>query len=234
MKSKEEMQSELQKLNYEKVILEGKINRVISDKKKLLDFAVDCATFDEEVIFYIGCLMSYIEQKAYTSFIYKKTITEDIDSNHNNMEETCVGIADEESLNIFIYKKENDLSRLFETKQAYELLVKERKILADDEKTRESYIGSYESSESNYKKYASTITFGFLLSESKINATKVVNYSRYNFYDKPYVQNFIRYLYELQIQKDGAKLTPNEIYEAYMSYTNTLLEQEKQKDPKKI
>lgn len=232
MKNKEEMQSELQKLNYEKVILEGKINRVISDKKKLLDFAVDCATFDEEVIFYIGYLMSYIEKKSYSTFIYKKAITEDIVNNHNNMEETCVGIAEDNLIYIFFDKKETDLSRWLETKQAYELLVKERKIVEGEEKKGDRYIGLYESSDSYYQKYSGTITFGFLLSENGINSSKIVNYSRYNFYDKPYVQNFIRYLYDLQIQKEGAKLTPKEIYEAYMSYTNTLLEQEKQKENK--
>ena len=41
-----------------------------------------------------------------------------------------------------------------------------------------------------------------ILSENGINSSKIVNYSRCNFYDKPYVQDFIRYLYDLQIQKD--------------------------------
>lgn len=223
MEDYKEIQKEIKKLRETKAKLEEQKKSLNNAEEELVDFATECATFDEIIIYSIRLLLRAIEDKDYYTIIYTKNVQEINQGNFNNMEEVCIGIADNKNLSKFICENKKDISELFEKKQAYELLIKEKKFIPKDNVGVDNYIYTYSYDDEYYQKYADTITFGFLLSEAGINSTGDANYSRYNFYDKPYIQDFIRYVFNLQVQKGGMKLTRHEIWDAYKEYISCLI-----------
>ena len=75
------------------------------------------------------------------------------------------------------------------------------------------------------------ITFDFLLNNFGIRNACQAIYSRYDFYDYPYVQNFIIYLFNLQVQNQGKTLTYDEMHKALNDFL--ALEETKTKTKKK-
>ena len=222
MEDYKEIQNEIKKLREKKAKLEEQKKNINKAEEELVEFVTECATFDESIIYSISALLRVIEKNSYNPYLYRKIIHEANLDNYDSIEEVSVGIADDKYLSKFIYEKKTDISELFEKKQAYELLIKERKIISKGRVNTNSSIATYNYQDKDYHTYADTITFGFLLSEAGINSTNYADYSSYNFYDKPYVQNFIRYLFNLQIQKSGRQLSCDEICDAYDEYISCL------------
>lgn len=228
MEGYKEIQNGIKKLKETKAKIEEQKKNSIKADEEFVDFAVQCATFNESIIYYISALLRVVEDKRYNPYIYKNIIHEANQGNYDTIEEVSVGIAEDKYLFKFIRENKMDISELFEKKQAFGLLIKERKIISKGKVDIKSSFGTYNYQDHDYNKYAETITFGFLLNEVGIESTEYA-VSNYNFYDKPYVQNFIRYLFNLQVQKSGMKLSGDEVCDAYDEYI-TYLKNQNEKD----
>ena len=231
MNNNELMKDKMNELKSREIILKKELADIWKKRNELSSFINRCAIFDESVIYYITVLLSYKENKAFVPFIYK-IIIPDFASYTKDIETLHVGIA--EGVYLTRFKGRYDFGTLFQQEFGFKIFktdVRFIKYNADHSEAynREEYIRVYYGNREVPEK-SKKITFEFLLAEYGIENTYPVEVSHYNFEDYSYVQDYISYLFELQVQNDGRQLT----YEEMQRALNDFLELEKDKPKQKI
>ena len=194
---------------------------IISMKERHLhQFINNCAAFNGAIIFIIAELMSHKEGRKITPIIYKR-FREGGCYPPAYYDSTFVGIALEEDAISFAESKSENIDLFLAQKLGYELYQ-----IAVGEITKYRYkvdwvINNY--NYSDYEKDKRMITFGFLLNNYGIRNESTATYSRYDFRDYDYVQDFIIYLFNLQVKNHGKHLTYDDMQKAL----NDFLELEK-------
>ena len=210
-----DLKKSLDDITAEKRILQNQLEDLKKKQQKLYDFINKSAIFDESIVFLIAQLISFKEKEVYTPFKYKKykfALKEYI-------EDIYIGIAPEKKVSELM-KKEKVLRYIdpfFQEKLGYEIFQKDTNIVYN--RSNNDNVTYYQEIENDRKE----IAFNFLLNDYKISNSYPVATSLYNFEDYEYVQEFIRNLFNLQIQNNGKHLT----YEEMFTVMNKFLEPEK-------
>ena len=176
------------------------------------------AVFDESIVVLISQLMSKKENREYIPFIYRTISIPFVDSK-SDIESKYVGITDKNNIERFI--ESTDAEELFKDKLGYEVFFRDSDVRRNQQDRNNAFVDYYEIPK---KKDRTLITFEFLL--DGFGAAKhgyPVRVSKYNFEDYTYVQDFVKYLFELQIKNNGSRL----MYEQMNASLNEFLELEK-------
>ena len=125
-------------------------------------------------------------------------------------EDLFVGIATDKNILEFINSKSDNLDDFFNSKRGYELFKKRSEVVEDPVQDRIIMLNII------YDTERDKIVFDFLLDDYNIKNryNHLIASALYDFKDFEYVQNFIRYLFELQLRKNGNQLSPIEMDEA--------------------
>lgn len=201
-------------LKEEEKELNSKLLTISIKEYNLNKFINKCAIFDESIIFSISELLSYKEGKQFIPIIYKKFRQ---CSYYPSMysEDIFIGIALEENVMDFVRNKSENIDRFLGLGLGYEIyqrtsgpVTKYR--YGDTEKwiIKDYNLCDYEKSDKK------EISFDFLLNFFDIKNQLPASLSYYDFIDYPYVRDFIIYLFNLQVQHAGKKLTYEEMHKA--------------------
>ncbi len=213
MSIKFDLKRDLEDTKIEELILERKIKENKMRYVEICDLINRSDMFDESLVFLIAELMSYKEGTHYSPFFYeeKKPFFKGYYKN------TIVGIAPDVVICDYIDNNKNNLKELFDNKTCYKVFNKGRGPAAYQIKDTKIGVYDFENTMNN-KKY---ISFNFLLKGFNIQ-----NYpTYYEFEDYKYVQDYINYLFELQLKNRGKHLTYEEMDKALDDFLN--LEEEK-------
>ena len=127
-----------------------------------------------------------------------------------------IGIADTENIEEFKTNEKdwrNDgLDEFFQSKKGYEFIAKESEVVDGDKKNIDTIVGYYDCKDNRFNK--EKVIFKFLLKEYNMENSYPVKSSKYDFDDYDYVQKYIKYLFDLQLQRDGKQLTLEEMNKA--------------------
>ena len=217
-------------LKNEKKELNKKMQIIGMKEYNLYNFINRCAIFDESIIFSISDLLSYKERERFMPIIYKK-IRQCGCYPPRYSEDTFIGIAPDRNITEFIMSKSENIDRFLGLGLGYEIYqrsvgeVTEYKY--DDARwiIKDYNLCDYEKNDKR------TISFGFLLNNFELKHSMPTSFSHYDFIDYPYVQDFIIYLFNLQVQRHGKRLTCEEMHKALNDFL--VLEETKTKTKKK-
>ena len=218
------LKRELEDLKSRREYLKKELVDIDKKEEKLLDFVNRCAIFNETIIFYISQLLSYKHKKLFLPFTYKRYNG----SSSMDIETIYVGISSDENIINFMGSKSDNIDEFFKQKLGYELFLKSTDIVEHDEKNKNGIINNYQYHDG--KNDRNKIIFSFLLKNYGIKNSYPVTISLYNFEDYSYVQDYISYLFDLQVQNNGKQLSDDEMFNAL----NDFLELEKNKPKQKI
>lgn len=214
----------------EKKEIKKKLKTVSIKESELNYFINQCAIFDESIIFAISQLLTYKEGKRFMPIIYKKF-------RHcccyppMYSEDTFIGIAPDENITDFVMSKSDNIDRFLGLGLGYEIYHKSTGNITEYKYDTAGWIINYYNFCDYERDDKNFITFAFLLNNFGIRNACQTTYSRYDFYDYEYVQNFIIYLFNLQVQNKGRILTYDEIHKALNDFL--ALEENKTKTKKK-
>ena len=200
-------------LKEEKKELNGRLLVLSTKEHNLKNFINKCAIFDESIIFPISQLLSYKEKDKFMPIIYKRFIQCGIYP-PTYSENTFIGIAPDRNITEFIMNKSENADRFIGLELGYEIY---QRTVGNVTKYRYDDAGwimkdyNFSDYEKNDKR---TITFGFLLKAFDISHSLPTSFSHYDFNDYPYVQDFIVYLFNLQVKHHGKRLTYDEMNKA--------------------
>ena len=208
----------------EKQQLDRKLRDINMEKELLCHSISKCSVFNETILFFIAKLLSTKEKEPFRVFEYKR-YKEVCVYPRMLFESTYIGIAPEEN----IKKNNNNLDSFFTKKLGYEIYEKDGRIIEPNKDCYDKITGYYDLNDLQGK--TRLITFGFLLEKYDITRFYCGRCVHTNFDEYPYVQDFIVYLFNLQIQKNGELLTYEEISNAYDDFL--ALEENKPKTKRK-
>ena len=217
------LKRELEDLKSRREYLKKELVDIDKKEEKLLDFVNRCAIFNETIIFYISQLLTYKHKEELYPFTYKRYNGSSMD-----IETIYVGISSCENIINFMRSKSDNIDEFFKQKLGYELFLKSTDIVEHDKKNKNGIINHYPYHDC--KKDGKKIIFYFLLKKFGIKNTYPVTISLYDFEDYSYVQDYISYLFDLQVQNNGRQLTDDEMFNAL----NDFLSKEKDKPKQKI
>ncbi len=230
MEFDEKITEKFDKIKSRKKALKEKLRTISIEEMKLNNFINRCAVFDGSIIFSIAQLLSYKEGKPYSPIIYKKyrkcscyppSYTED----------TYIGMSTEENVINFIRTKSENINLFLALKLGYEMFQKSTGPITNFGYDTGGWIINYYNFCDYEKGDKRPITFGFILNNYDIRNSCPATYSRYNFEDYPYVQEFITYLFNLQAKNHGRTLKSDEIHQALNDFL--ALEEKKTKTKSK-
>lgn len=230
MEFDKELTEKFNNIKEEKKEIKKKLQTVSIKESELNKFINQCAIFDKSIIFPILHLLTYKEGKRFMPIIYKK-FRQCCCYPPMYCEDTFIGIAPDENITDFVMSKSNNIDRFLGLKLGYEIYHKSTGNITEYTYDTAGWIINYynfcdyERDEKNF------ITFDFLLNNFGIKNACQAAYSRYDFYDYEYVQNFIIYLFNLQVQNQGKPLTYDEMHKALNDFL--ALEETKTKTKKK-
>ena len=210
----------------EKQQLDRKLRDINMEKELLCHSISKCSVFNETILFFIAKLLSTKEKEPFRVFEYKRY--REVSVYPRALEEnTYIGIASEDN----IKNNGNNLDRFFAKNLGYEIYEKNWRIIEPNKDCYDKITGYYDLND--LQENIRSITFPFLLNRYNITNSYCgrYRYSRTNFDEYPYVQDFITYLFNLQIQKNGKSLTYEEMSNAYEDFL--ALEKTKTKTKKK-
>ena len=201
MNNTNKLKDELEELIKLKKELQEKYMEVEKREFYINDIVNRSAIFDDIVVFYLARLLSYndIEKRNYVPFIYNKYKN----INGHYVEESYITIAPEDNLNI-----------AFRKNIGYEIYKRNTNVI--NEKKLDKIVGYYDYNEC--KKNGKLFIYEFLLNEFNIKKEYPFEVTHCDFKDNEFVQGFIRYLFELQIIKNGRQLNEDEMEKAYNNY----------------
>ena len=202
------LNGQIDDLKREKKEVLHKIREVNAKKDELCNFISRSAVFNDTILFIIAKLLSDKVHESFRVFEYKR-YKEVCVYPRMLFESTYIGIAPEEN----IKKNNNNLDSFFTKKLGYEIYEKDGRIIEPNKDCYDKITGYYDLNDLQGK--TRLITFGFLLEKYGITRFYCGRYVHTNFDEYPYVQDFIVYLFNLQIQKNGELLTYEEISNAY-------------------
>ncbi len=211
MSKSEEVKNKLESLRYKREILQEKIEYNNKKQVALSNLINRSAIFDENIIYRIAWLLTEKDDHKdgnirYLPFTYSRR--------KNIMgfegEDLFVGIATDKNILEFINSKSDNLDDFFNSKRGYELFKKRSEVVEDPVQDRIIMLNII------YDTERDKIVFDFLLDDYNIKNryNHLIASALYDFKDFEYVQNFIRYLFELQLRKNGNQLSPIEMDEA--------------------
>lgn len=209
-----EIKKELSELINEKEILLKKLDYNKKRLTELCDVVNKSAIFDETIVMYIAQLISYKEDReTFLPFIYqKKSMFFGI-----NIGQPYVCIAPCDNIIEFMRNVDDNPDAFFQSKLGYRIFKKGT--VAVEENTRDISVSYY--SYNNNPKYREKIIFEFLLDDYNIKNIYPVSVfppSLCNFEDFDYVQDYIKYLFNLQIKNYGKQLSSDEMKKSLNDY----------------
>ncbi len=176
------------------------------EEEDMVTFLNICATFDESLIKIISDLMTQKEKEGYIPFMYKSYSSLFTNSAYS-VENTCVGIT--KYTNIPMFNRTKNVEELFKQEYGYNMICLKTELLEKETEVANPYIGLYNIS----KDYSGKIfTFEFLLDEIDSSAFALpVRICKSNFNECPYIRDYIRYVFDLQVQRNGKRLNYEEM-----------------------
>ena len=213
MEFDEELTERFNNLKNEKKELNNKLLINSTKEYNLKHFINQCAIFDESIIFPISQLLSYKENNQFMPIIYKK-IRQCGCYPPMYSEDIFIGIAPDRNITEFIMSKRENIDRFLGLGLGYEIYQRSvgevTKYVYDDAGW---IIKDYTTSDYE-KNDRRTITFSFLLNNFEIEHSAPTSCSHYDFIDYPYVQDFVVYLFNLQVKHHGKRLNYEEMQKA--------------------
>ena len=205
------LNGKIDEIKKEKQQLDKKLRDINTEKELLCHSISKCSVFEETILFFIAKLLSEKEQKPFRVFKYKKY--REVCVYPRMLDETTyIGIASEENIKNY----GNNLDRFFVKNLGYEIYEKNWRIIEPNKDCYDKITGYYDLND--LQENIRSITFSFLLNKYDITNSFCGRYARTNFDEYPYVQDFIVYLFNLQIQKNGELLTYEEMSNAYEGF----------------
>ena len=181
-----------------------------------------CAVFDESLIQVISELLSIKEEENFVPFMYK-SYTGIFTNGAYSVENDCIGIAKSEYLPMF--NQTDNKEKLFNQKYGYDMICVNTELLEDEKEVVDNSVREY-NLDNNYSK--KVFTFEFLLDEiGSVSSAYPIRICKSNFDEYDYVQNYIRYIFDLQVQKNNMRLDYDEMKKAMNDYLQ--LEKNKRK-----
>lgn len=218
------LNEKIEDIKHRKQQLDRIFMEINMEKKSLCNLISKCSIFDETILFFIAKLLSTKEKEPFRVFEYKRY--REVSVYPRTLEEnTYIGIASEENIKNY----GNNLDRFFAKNLGYEIYEKNWRIIEPNKDCYDKITGYYDLND--LQENIRSITFSFLLNKYDITNSYCGRYARTNFDEYPYVQDFITYLFNLQIQKNGESLTYEEMSNAYEDFL--ALEKNKTKTKKK-
>ena len=181
-----------------------------------------CAVFDESLIQVISELLSIKEEESFVPFMYKR-YTGIFTNGSCSVENDCIGIAKSEYLPMFT--QTDNKEKLFNQKYGYDMICVNTELLEDEKEVVDNSVREYNLDNDYSKK---VFTFEFLLDEiGSVSSAYPICICKSNFDKYDYVQNYIRYIFDLQVQKSNMRLDYDEMKKAMNDYLQ--LEKNKKK-----
>ena len=172
-----------------------------------------CAVFDESLVQIIAELLSVKEEENYTPFMYK-SYTSILANGAYSVENDCIGITKKEYLPMFNQAKNKE--KLFDQKYGYDMICVNTELLEDEREEADTSVREY-NLDNNYSKRL--FTFEFLLNEIGTEASAYpVRICKSNFEEYSYIQDYIRYIFDLQVQSSAMRLSYEEMKKAMNDY----------------
>ena len=227
-----EITEKLNSIRAEKDELNSRLHTVTTKEHDLQNFINQCAVFDGSIIFYISQLLSHKEGNAYAPIIYKKYRKCGCYP-PSYAEDTYIGISTEENVINFIRTGSENVDIFLNLKLGYEIFQKSVGPITEFGYDTGGWIINYYNYCDYEKDDKKMITFGFILNNYGIRNSLPAVYSRYNFQDYPYVQDFIIHLFNLQVQNNGRTLKSGEIIQALNNFLDLEEEMSRNNTPAK-
>ena len=183
------------------------------DHDDLLAMLNASAIFDESLIKLIADLISIKEAENYVPFMYKKE-SDIFASEAFTAQNTWIGIT--KYKNISMYIENRDIEELFKQKYGYNT-IKISTTLANNEKEK-PYIGLYDIDKDYQGKL---FTFEFILNQiGEVGVYYPVGVCKSDFKEFDYVRDYIKYLFDLQVERKGKRLNYEELRFALEDFLN--------------
>ena len=193
--------------------LKGELNDLDRMEEDYSTFLNISAVFDEALIQSISELLSIKEKESYVPFMYK-SYSSLFSNGAYSVQNTCLGITKYNNIPMFTNSQNYD--ELFRQKYGYDMILLNTELLDKEEEEPAPYIGLYSLSDNYCKK---VFTFDFLLKQfGELSEFYPVRICKSNFEDYTYVQDYIRYLFDLQIKRKGKRLNYKEMQVAMADY----------------
>ena len=182
------------------------LNRTEEDILTLLKIS---SVFDESLVEIVANLLTTMEKDDYVPFIYEK-YSELFTNPEILVASKCIGIT--KYKNIPLFSESENLDELLKKQCGYDICVLHQQSINEKDERKKPYIGLY----SKTKDYNKTVfTFNFLLkSFGNVDPYYPVRISYTDFNEFNYVQNYIRYIFDLQVERNGKRLNYEELKEA--------------------
>lgn len=211
----EESLKKIKELEIREQELKGELNSIKVESDNLSTLLNICAIFDESLIQVISELMSIKEQEHYIPFMYKNYSSVFVDADYV-VQNTCIGITKKENLSIF--KENRNPEELFQNKYGYAMLCLETELIGGEKEEDNSYIGVYDISKDSSRKL---FTFEFLLKDFDApTGGYPFRICKYNFDEFSYIKDYVRNLFDMQIQRRGKKLNYEEMQKVMYDFIN--------------
>lgn len=201
-------------LKKERAELGKQLSNINAEKRKISNYINRCAIFDGTIILFIAKLLSEKNHEPFRVFEYKKY--KELCVYPRLLDESIhIGIASEDNIRYFVNNGNYNVDKFFRNDLGYEICEKNGRVIEPNIDCYDRITGYY--TFNNHEEFQTPITFSFLLNNYGIKNKYSVKTSRANFDEYPYVQDFITYLFNLQV-KNGRTLTYEEISKAYDDY----------------
>ena len=209
-----DLKKDLEDIQIDDSILQRKLN---FNKKKyydLCDLMNKSIVFDDKIVFILSDLMSYYEGVAYTPFVYSKTNV----FFRGYMEELFVGIAPEDNVINYIDGDTgvvgDNIEKFFQQKRGIEVFKLGTNTIGLESEDRIVEFYKFSEDENDKK----VVAFPFILDRYNIKYSYPFTITINNFDDFEYVQDFISYLFEIQLKNGGKMLDYNDMIKAMDDY----------------
>ena len=197
-----DIKRDLQDAEIEKIILEKKLKDNKERYDHLCEILKKSARFDESLVFLIAELMTYKEDYPYSPFIYEESEV----FLGTNFKNSNVGIASDDIISDYMDNNIVINNDFFDNKLGFIVFEKESVVVENEIENKIIDFYDFKETES----YPREISFDFVLKNFNIK-----NYrTNYEFEDFEYVQDYISYLFELQLKNNGRHLTYDEMDQA--------------------
>lgn len=218
----EDTLKKIKELDMREQELKRKLNDTKEESDDLFTLLNTCAIFDESLIQVIAELMSIKEQEDYIPFMYKNYSSVFVDADYV-VQNTCIGITKKENLSMF--KENKNTEELFQENYVYDMICLKTEVVNKEKDN--SYIGIYDISR-NYDRKA--FTFEFLLKDFDVLTEGYpFRICKYSFDEYSYIQEYIRRLFDLQIQRKGKKLNYEEMKKVMFDFIDMKITKSKTK-----
>ncbi len=219
----------IKKLEVREVKLKQALASAKSAKDDIITLLKLSSIFDESLIQIISELITTKEQEKYVPFIYNKYNSFFASSAHSSVN-SCVGIAKEEYIPKFM--QTDAIDNLFKQGYGYNMICINTEVVETKVEDTTTYVSLYDLNKEYSNKF---FTFKFLLKEiDESEMLYPVRICETDFENFNYVQEFIRHIFDLQVQRCGSRLKYDELKEEMKKFLLSGKENGKSKGQKTI